>query len=449
MDEEQLAQVEAGTGDATTLALVQEQRNLNERIRNSQVLSQSLPEGTIQDQIVAQNQGIAAAPIPESMFGDTAVGERYAPAEEEEASPAMARGGIVAFAKGKEVKAPVDDVSAFRAIDTSKAVMTEEERLGAEEKGLARLEKFLGPDRSIELAEKVAKASELGPQAESRAKAAAAFEMMAAFGEAVPFATALGKAGAAAGRNMKEFEKLKRESEKEANKLRLDTARYERAEKMQRYGEANKIAQQMEDRKAKLAALEIEKSKTLADIQTKREATASSEKVGMAQVAVQRAGLGKLDFNREILKNKVNEFTAAFVQKNGRQPTPQEQATITGLASDAAAKLLKVDPYGAVRAGTSQANVIQDEIKEIDAALKGAALGMPLPEGTTVATLQARRAEAQRRYEAALSGAGGTTTPPPATTQSLQPGQIVVDANGNRAKYVGGDPKDPKSYAPV
>jgi hypothetical protein len=218
---------------------------------------------------------------------------------------------------------------------------------------------------------------------------------------------------------------------------------------MQRYGEANKIAQQMEDRKAKLAALEIEKSKTLADIQTKREATEAQREVGMAQVAVQRAGLGKLDFNREILKNKVNEFTAAFVQKNGRQPTPQEQATITGLASDAAAKLLKVDPYGAVRAGTSQANVIQDEIKEIDAALKGAALGMPLPEGTTVATLQARRAEAQRRYEAALSGAGGTTTPPPATTQALQPGQIVVDANGNRAKYVGGDPKDPKSYAPV
>jgi hypothetical protein len=44
---------------------------------------------------------------------------------------------------------------------------------------------------------------------------------------------------------------------------------------------------------------------------------------------------------------------------------------------------------------------------------------------------------------------GATTKPPPATTQSLQPGQIVVDANGNRAKYVGGDPKDPKSYAPV
>jgi CRISPR/Cas system-associated protein endoribonuclease Cas2 len=39
MDEEQLAQVEAGTGDATTLALVQEQRNLNERIRVLQIIS--------------------------------------------------------------------------------------------------------------------------------------------------------------------------------------------------------------------------------------------------------------------------------------------------------------------------------------------------------------------------------------------------------------------------
>jgi hypothetical protein len=110
------------------------------------------------------------------------------------------------------------------------------------------MDELMGPDKTLEMAEKIAKSSELGPEAESRAKMATAFEMMAAFGEPTPFATAFGKAGAIAGRNIKEYEKLKREADREANKLRLDTARYERAEKRGKISEANKIAERIEDR---------------------------------------------------------------------------------------------------------------------------------------------------------------------------------------------------------
>jgi hypothetical protein len=162
----------------------------------------------------------------------------------------------------KEVKAepaPVDYVSQLAAMDPAKAFATPEERKTNVREGIAFMDELMGPDKTLEMAEKIAKASEISPKAESQAKAAAAFEAMAAFGEPVPFATALGKAGAAAGRNIKEYEKLKREADREANKLRLDTARYERAEKRGKISEARQIAQQMEDRNVALYSLETQK----------------------------------------------------------------------------------------------------------------------------------------------------------------------------------------------
>jgi hypothetical protein len=442
MSEEQLDQVAQGAGDATTLALVQEQKNLNARIRNSGILAESTPQTTIKEEMIAADNtadsGIAAAPMPAAMFADTAVGE--APEE----APAMRGGGIVAFAKGREVKAPVDDVAAFRAMDISKAVMTEEERLGAEEKGLAKLEKFLGPDRSVELAEKVAKASELGPQAESRAKAAAAFEMMAAFGEAVPFATAAGKAGAIAGRNMREYEKLKRESEKEANKLRLDTARYERAEKMQRYGEANKIAQQMEDRKAKIYGLEADKNKTLADIQLKQEQIASSEKVGMAQVAATRAGQFNLD--REFLSAEVQKGVEDYrARNNGKDPVGQELANIRSEAATKVAEMKRYNPYGAsnvdirLQSEITEAQRYDEGIKNLRAEYL---MADDKDKPAIQARIQARLDEVARTVQSRVQRPGvpttTTTPPPPAGNQpttkaeydKLPRGATYIDPNG-------------------
>jgi hypothetical protein len=445
MSEEQLDQVAQGAGDATTLALVQEQKNLNARIRNAGILAESTPQTTIKEEMLAADNtadsGIAAAPMPAAMFADTAVGE--APEE----APAMRGGGIVAFAKGREVKAapaPADDVSAFRAIDPSKAVMTEEERLGAEEKGLAKLEKFLGPDRSVELAEKVAKASELGPEAESRAKMAAAFEMMAAFGEPTPFATAFGKAGAIAGRNIKEYEKLKRESEKEANKLRLDTARYERAEKMQRYGEANKIADRIEDRRTKLFTLDADIKKTLADVQVKREATASSERVGMAGVAATRAGQFNLD--REFLSAETQRGIEDYrARNNGKDPVGQELANIRSEAATKVAEMKRYNPYGAsnvdirLQSEITEAQRYDEGIKNLRAKYL---MADDKDKPAIQAEIQARLDEVARTVQSRVQRPGVPTTttqpPPPAGNQpttkaeydKLPRGATYIDPNG-------------------
>lgn len=176
MSEEQLDQVAQGAADATTLALVQEQKSLNARMRNANILAESIPQTTIKEEIVAADNaadsGIAAAPLPAAMFADTAVGE--APEEQ----PAMRGGGIVAFAKGKEVKAaepaPVDYVSQLAAMDPAKAFATPEERKANVREGIAFMDELMGPDKTIEMAEKIAKASEISPKAESQAKAAAA-----------------------------------------------------------------------------------------------------------------------------------------------------------------------------------------------------------------------------------------------------------------------------------
>jgi hypothetical protein len=448
MDEEQLAQVEAGTGDATTLALVQEQRNLNERIRNSQVLSQSLPEGTIQDQIVAQNQGIAAAPIPESMFGDTAVGERYAPAEEEEASPAMARGGIVAFAKGKEVKAaPPDDTATLRAMDPKTAFATPEERKTSVREGIAFMDELMGPDKTLEMAEKIAKASELGPKAESQAKAAAAFEAMAAFGEPVPFATALGKAGAAAGRNIKEYEKLKREADREANKLRLDTARYERAEKRGKISEARQIADKMEDRNVALYNLEVQKNQTLAQMTQAERLAMEGFKIQRAQIAATRAGQFNLD--RDFLNIETQKGIEDYRAREGKDPVGKDLADIRSAAATKVAETRRM-PYGGY-AGLDirTQSEITDRINRdplLDTYKDALSMAYTMKDQAQIDSITAQINDRRRIIENEVlkgvkptPGAGGATTPPPpsgaqptpkAEYDKLPKGAIYTDPNG-------------------
>lgn len=453
MSEEQLDQVAQGASDATTLAMVQEQKSLNARMRNANILAESIPQTTIKEEMIAPNEmadsGIAAAPMPAAMFADTAVGE--APEEE----PAMRGGGIVAFAKGREVKAePVDDVAAFRAMDPKTAFATPEERKTNVREGIAFMDELMGPDKTLEMAEKIAKSSELGPEAESRAKMATAFEMMAAFGEPTPFATAFGKAGAIAGRNIKEYEKLKREADREANKLRLDTARYERAEKRGKISEARQIAEKMEDRNVALYNLEAQKNQALAQMD-------QAERLAMKGFEVQREGFavtraGQFNLDREFLSAETQKGIEDYRAKNnGKDPVGHELANIRSAAATKVAEMKRYSPYGASNVDIR----LQSEITEAqryDEGIKNLRVEYLAADDkdkpAIQAKIQARLDEVARTVQSRVQRPGvptTTTTPLPATTQSLQPGQIVVDANGNRAKYVGGDPKDPKSYQAI
>jgi hypothetical protein len=448
MSEEQLEAVKQNASDATTFALVQEQQTLNARLRNANILAESIPETTIKDEMIAADMGadsgIAAAPLSETMFGDTAVGER-------EEMPEMARGGIVAFAKGNKVEAKPDDIANLRALDPLKAFRTETDRAKDIEASLAEQERFLGPDKSIELSEKLAKSSEISPESEAMSKAGMAFEAMEAFGQSVPFATAFGKAGAIVGRNVKELDKLKRDAKREADKLRIETARYERLDKRGKYAEAQKSADRIAGIQQNMYALDASKTEKLANIAQEDKKLAQQLQIAREGFAVQRAG--QTDVNRQALGNYIEGAVADFTKANGRNPNQQELAQLKRIATEDYAKMFKVDPYASLRAGTGAANVIQDEITAINKMLTNAELGLPLPAGESVASLRTKLADAEKRYKTALGGGGaqpdaGASASAAGSTKP-QPGQIFTDANGNRAKYIGGDPKDPKSYQPV
>jgi len=355
MSTDQLQEIGRSTDNAMTLGIVDAEMNRRQMMEEGQILSRAMPEGTVRDAMM----GIDEAPLPESMFADTAVGEYVPEAPVEEAPvevPAepMRSGGIVAFAKGKEVKAaPPDDIAAFRAMNPATAFTSKEERATNIKEGVRTMEELMGPDKTIELAEKIAKASELSPAAESNAKAAAAFEMMAAFGEPVPFATAAGRAGAIAGRSMKEYEKLKREADLKANQIRLDTARYERAEKRGNIGEATKFADRLEKNQMDLYGLQVQKNQALATFQMEQKKLDQAERIAAAHdvttleaaninAAASRAAASRPTDLMNAQRINMSAALAEFRAKNpGKQPSELELATMSKAAIEKAASDLR------------------------------------------------------------------------------------------------------------
>lgn len=369
MSTDQLQEIGRSTDNAMTLGIVDAEMNRRQMMEEGQILSRAMPEGTVRDAMM----GIDEAPLPEGMFADTAVGEYVpeAPAEvpqEEPAEEAMRSGGIVAFAKGKEVKGKeskvepasdvpsssgIDDIAALRAMNPESAFTSKEQRAANIKEGVRTIEELMGPDKTIELAEKIAKASELSPQAESNAKAAAAFEMMAAFGEPVPFATAAGRAGAIAGRNMKEYEKLKREADLKANQIRLDTARYERAEKRGNIGEATKFADRIEDNNKALFGLQVQKAQAMANIQMEQKRLDQAERISEATLKNQirvaeigasatRAAASRPTDLMNAQRIYMNAALAEFKAKNpGKQPSELELANMSKTAAAQAASDLR------------------------------------------------------------------------------------------------------------
>jgi hypothetical protein len=296
------------------------------------------------------------------------------------------------------------------------------------------MDELMGPDKTLEMAEKIAKASELGPEAESKAKAAAAFEAMAAFGEPVPFATALGRAGAAAGRNIKEYEKLKREADREANKLRLDTARYERAEKRGKISEARQIADKMEDRNVALYNLEAQKNQALAQMTQAERLAMEGFKIQRAQVAATRAGQFNLD--REFLSAETQKGIENYrALNNGKDPVGQELANIRSEAATKVAEMKRYNPYGAPNIDIRLQSEITDAQKadEIIKNLRLKLLGADPKDAPAIeAQIQARADEVARVVQSRVQRPGvptTTTTPPPATTKYTE-GATAKDKNG-------------------
>ena len=412
MSEEQLDAVAANAGDATTLALVQEQKTLNARIRNANILAENIPQTTIKEEMLG---GLEAAPVPESMFADTAVGEREEQPEE------MASGGIVAFAKGKEVKAPAepkqDFVSQFAALTPEQAVATEAERAASAEAGLKRFREYMGEDETKPLMEEILKTYKeaYGPEAREQQKGLLALKAASKFGRrGKTFQEELGEAMGSTVEDINEFKKLEREAKRQMTAAQLDFARAKRAEKRGDWDMAEKYGDKAAASKEKAFALKAEQTKTLADIQLKQEQMAQQERLGMAQVAATRAG--QTDVNRQALANFIDGSVANFVQSKGRNPNAQELAQIRRAATEEYAKSFKVDPYAQLRAGTSQAELARKRIEDINKELNAAEYGAVQRSPEEIAALKTEKANLLKQVSSGAGvgggdGGGGVTKP--------------------------------------
>jgi len=413
MSEEQLEAVKENTKDATTFALAQEQQTLNARMRNAGILAESIPETTIKDEMIAADSGIAAAPIPPSMFGNTAVGER------EEAPEEMARGGIVAFAKGAQVQAQPDYVSKLAAMDPSAAFATPEARLQASEEGFKRYKEFMGPDEVETATKDLMKGIELTPENKAMQRAGLAFAIASKFGRrGKTFEEELGEASGVVAEKSAEVEKLDREIKRQQALMNLDLKKTQRAEKKGQWEMMEKYGEKADSRAEKLYGLEAAKANTMADIQLKKDKMAQDERLGMAQIAATRAG--QTDFNRQVLANKIDEAVAQFTASKGRAPNPQELAQIKGSASEAAAKILKpADPFGAPKLNVAVENAVSTRMGK-DKVYNDLALALLTADPKDKPAIQARmdaresqiRSEVQTNAGAAPgAGAGGTGKP--------------------------------------
>lgn len=419
MSDEQLDMVAANAGDATTLALVQEQKALNARMRNANILAQAIPGTTIKEEMLG---GIEAAPVPESMFADTTVGEREEQPEE------MAGGGIVAFAKGREVKAPAepkpDFIGQLAALDPQAAVATEAERAASAEAGLKRFREYMGEDETKPLMEEMLRTYKeaYGPEAREQQKGMLALKAASKFGRrGKSFTEELGDAAGGLADDVREAQRLEREAKRQMTMAQLEFAKAKRAEKRGDWDTAEKYGDKAAAIKEKAFALNAEKTKTLADMQLKQEQLSQQERLGMAQIAATRAG--QTDFNRQVLQNKIDEAVALFTTRNGRAPNPQELAQIRGSASEAAAKLLKVDPYGAGKLNVQAENAVSQRLAK-DSVYKDLSLQLltadPADKAVIQSKMDARENQIRALVQNEVTGGAQPAPAPAATKPSLQ-----------------------------
>lgn len=437
MSNDQLQQIKATAEDAITVSLVDEEQNLRRRMENSQILSKAIPTTTIRDEMVAQG-GIDIPEIATGSLFDTGVGE----AAEEEPQQEMARGGIVAFAKGDKVQAKPDYSAELAALDPNTALMSETERGGIAEAGRQRLQEYMGEDKSVAKMAELRKNLEeaYGPAAKEELKGIMALKAASKFGRrGKAFGDEVAEALGGAADDLSAAKKAETEAKRQLTLAELDFEKAKRAEKRGDFDAGEKYADRAEGRKEKAYGLNQQKLEKLQDAQIKREQIASQEKVGMAQVAATRAG--QTDFNRQVLENKIQEGVALFTQANGRAPNPNELAKIRGAASEEAAKLLKVDPYGMGRLNVSAEQAVSARLKA-DKVYSDLALQLLTAEPSQKAAIQSAMDKREQQIRAEIQSGLGAQPKPTGTGQ----GQPAMSAQDKQAlEWANANPKDPRA----
>jgi hypothetical protein len=349
---EQLAAMQENAEDATTLAIIDTEQRRRALMQQGQALAQEVPAESIKDQMVGEDAGLAALPMDQSMAAQF---------DPEASNAMMARGGIVAFAKGDKVEAPPakgPDYYAQRLESASVQPLSQAEKEAITAQGLAEMQKYVGPDTSIPLTKELTKEREaLGGEERMReVRGLAALEAAEALGEPGVGSdlTRFSRAGGKFGRSMAAAKKADAEAKRQLLTAEIANANSQRAAKMGEFTFSKQEVQRAQEAREKAAGLEVQKNNALLQASTTKQGQElqadTSIKVAQisaaASIAGQRIAAGKSDF-RDLklvnLRDKIEEFRA---KNPGREPTERELARMEKDAGNEAASVLK--PYGGV-----------------------------------------------------------------------------------------------------
>jgi len=339
MSDEQLQAIGGNTDNAITLGIVGAEMDRRQAMEDSMILARSAPEGTVQEAMM----GIDEAPLDPRMFADTAVGEVEPAPRQEPQAEEMARGGIVAFAKGNKVEAKPDYVSQYAALDPSKAFATPEARLQASEEGFKRYKEFMGADEVETATKDLMKGIELTPENKAMQRAGLAFAVASKFGRrGKTFEEELGEASGVVAEKSAEVEKLDREIKRQQALMNLDLKKTQRAEKKGQWDMMEKYGEKADARAATLYGLEADKSKAMAETQLKREQMANQLEQARISAGPGYASAAKKDFSTQILERETSKGLSDWMAKNpGMKPSAADMANINQEAGTRAANLVK------------------------------------------------------------------------------------------------------------
>ena len=337
LSDEQLQMVGDNAKNSVTLGIVQAEMDRRQSMEDSMILANAIPEGTIKDAMM----GIDEVPLDPRMFADTAVGEvEPAPSQEPEE---MARGGIVAFAKGAQVQAQPDATSLLRSMDPSKAFATPEERIATSDAVLKRFKEYMGPDEVEAATREMSKSLELTPENKAMQRAGLAFAVASKFGRrGKTFEEELGEASSVVAEKATDIEKLDREIKRQQKLMDLDLKKSQRAEKRSNWELSEKAAKDADDKAAKLYGLQAERNKTLAEFEYKDRQLANQLEQARITAGPGYAAAAKKDFSTQILERETAKGVSDWAAKNpGQKPTPTDMADINAAAGQRAANLIK------------------------------------------------------------------------------------------------------------
>jgi hypothetical protein len=353
LSSEQLAAMQENAEDATTLAILDTEQRRRALLQQNQALEQEVPEESIKEQMIGENAGLAALPIDQSMAS------QFDP----EASSMMARGGIVAFAKGDKVEAPPAKGSDYYAQRLEGAVLTplsQAEKEGITASSLAEMQKYVGPDKSVELTKELTKEREAlsGEDRMGRIRGLAALEAVEALGEpgVASDLTRFGRAGGKFGRSIAAAEKADAEAKRQLLLAEISNANAQRAARMGEFTFSKQEVERAQTARDKAQGFELQRDANLLTASTTKEGQQlqADTSIRTAQIS-KEAALGSAEigarskqqeFSNQILASERRIALQEWQDKNpGKQPTKSDIAQIEKTANASAAEKVRAG-YG-------------------------------------------------------------------------------------------------------